>query len=60
MVIDYRSGNRLQLYKSFLKTMLAIGNWLLPSSNWLPESKTLLVKDFVKHSCATQCFEKLF
>jgi len=36
-----------------LKTKLAIGNRL-------PESKNSLVKAFVKTSCATQCFEKLF
>jgi len=34
-------GNRLQLCKSVLKTMLATGNRLLPSSNRLSESKTL-------------------
>ena len=40
--------------------MLATGNRLLPYGNRLLESKNSLVKDFVKNSCATQCFEKLF
>ena len=40
--------------------MLATGNQLLSYGNRLPESKNSLVKGFVKNSCATQCFEKLF
>ena len=45
--------NVVNSVESFLKTIFATGNRL-------PESKNSLVKGFVKNSCATQCFEKLF
>ena len=48
--IDWNVVNSVE---SFLKTKLA-------TDNRLPESKNSMVKAFVKTSCATRCFEKLF
>ena len=51
--IDWNVVNLVESFFFKKKTKLATGNRL-------PESKNFLVKGFVKNSCATQCFEKLF
>ena len=50
----------LNIVEKLFHTHFGTGNRLQQSGNRLPESKDSLVKAFVKTSCATHCFEKLF